>query len=262
MTDQEQHQHFAFHEPLTPMQEQCYALLQAKQYKSCELLARLELSHAEQQGRDLRVIWALLGECAQATQQYRKAVSFYRKINQFSGYQDSVSPKYRLKEAQCLSAVGNVVEASSVLERVPPEARTLTIHMTLGQLYLASGRSSSASECFLDSLVQNPYALEAMESLAILGTDMAKVVDAIKTGFAQQQTNDSSKYTAAIQDLVTATFAKHRHQASSALEMFQKLSEQFPNNVQILLKIATLQVSTLSPLRPKLMRLFLLGTKC
>ena len=48
---------------LTPLQEECFKLLKAKQYKSCELLARMELAKAEQEGRDSRVAWALLG-CA------------------------------------------------------------------------------------------------------------------------------------------------------------------------------------------------------
>jgi hypothetical protein len=54
----------------TPLQEECYRLLQSKQYKSCEILARMELSTAEKQGRDARVAWSLLGECSHATQQY------------------------------------------------------------------------------------------------------------------------------------------------------------------------------------------------
>jgi tetratricopeptide (TPR) repeat protein len=218
---------------LTALQEGCFKLLKAKQYKSCEILARMELSKAENEGRDTRVAWALLGDCAQLTQQYRRAISYYHRI------QESESVKYILKEAQCLQALGNVVEAASILERVHFDKRTLTIHMTLGNLYIACGRNQAASDSFLASLVQNPYTLEAVEWLAVLGTDKSHVLDAIKSGFAQ---NGYEQSLIPIKELVSAHFANHRHQTSSALQLFKKLEQDFPNNVYLLLKIATLQV--------------------
>jgi tetratricopeptide (TPR) repeat protein len=221
---------------LTPLQDECFKLLKAKQYKSCEILARMELAKAEQEGRDARVAWALLGDCAQLTQQYSRAISFYRRIQAFG------SQKYRLKEAQCLQALGNVVEASSVLEVVPREQRSLTIHMTLGNLYLASGRIPSACDCFLESLVQNPYTLEAVEWLAVLGTDKSQVLDAVKTGFIE---NGYDQSMLPVKELISAHFSKHKHQTASALQQFIKLEQEFPNNVYLLLKIATLQVSNI-----------------
>jgi tetratricopeptide (TPR) repeat protein len=219
---------------LTPLQDECFKLLKAKQYKSCEVLARMELAKAEQDGRDARVAWALLGDCAQLTQQYSRAISFYRRIQSFGSH------KYRLKEAQCLQALGNVIEASSVLEVIPRDQRTLTIHMTLGNLYLASGRNASACDCFLESLMKNPYTLEAVEWLAGLGTDKAQVLDAVKTGFIR---NGYDQSMLPVKELISAHFAKHRHQTASALQQFTKLEQGFPNNVYLLLKIATLQVS-------------------
>lgn len=224
---------------LTPLQDECYKLLKEKQYKSCEILARMELAKAEQEGRDTRIAWALLGDCAQLTQQYSRAISFYRHIQSFE------SPhKYRLKEAQCLQALGNVVEASSVLEVIPQDQRNVTIHMTLGNLYLVSGRNNSACECFLESLIQNPYTLEAVEWLAVLGTDKAQVLDAVHTGFGRQNNNNQSLLP--VKDLISAHFAKHHHQTASALQQFAKIEQEFPNNVYLLLKIATLQVSFVS----------------
>ena len=218
---------------LTPLQKECFILLKAKQYGSCEILARMELAKAEQEGRDARVAWVLLGDCAHLTEQYNRAISFYRRIQGLGSY------KYRLKEAQCLQALGNVVEASSVLEVVPRDQRNLTIHMTLGHLYLASGRNSSACECFLESLIQNPLTLEAVEWLAILGTDKNQVLDAVKAGYSQ---NGPSQPLIPVKDLISAHFAKHRHQTEAALRQFAGLEQQFPNNVYLLLKIATLQV--------------------
>jgi hypothetical protein len=107
-------------------------------------------------------------------------------------------------------------------------------------LYLASGRNASACDCFLESLIQNPYTLEAVEWLVVLGTDKAQVLDALKTAFNR---NGYDQSIIPIKELISAHFAKHRHQTASALQQFTKLEQGFPNNVYLLLKIATLQVS-------------------
>lgn len=221
---------------LTPLQHECVDLYKAKQYKSCEIVARMDLAKAEMEGRDPRMAWAMLGECAQATQQYRKAVYFYRRMK---------SHNYRWKEAQCLQALGNVVEASAVLELVPQNARSLEMNMTLGNLYVASGRNVTAEKAFLESLMQNPYALEAMEWLASLGTDKSRVLEAISRGLAAKGASQDTALLPLV-DLANAHFAKHRHQTSSALHQFVELDRKFPNNIYLLLRIATLQVRDMS----------------
>lgn len=217
---------------LTPLQRECVNLFKSRQYKSCEIASRMELSRAIQEGRDPQIALALLGDSAQCTQQYRRAVSFYRRMNPY---------KYRWKEAQCLQALGNVVEASSVLETVPGKSRTLEMNMTLGNLYVASGRRNSAINAFLESLMQNPYALEAVEWLATLNADKSHVLEAIKRGFSARGVADNETLLPVV-DLVSAQFAKHRHQTGSALQQFKVLEQQYPNNPYIMVKIAELQV--------------------
>lgn len=221
---------------LTPLQKECVALFKAKQYKSCIIATRMDLARAEQEGKDPRFCWALLGDCYHSSQQYRRAVTFFRRLK---------SHKYRWKEAQCLQALGNVVEASSVLEMVPSKARSSEMNMTLGNLYLASGRNSAATEAFLESLTENPYALEAVEWLATLGVPKDKVLEAIQRGFMAKGTvaEDATNSLLPIVDLVSALFAKHRHQTANALQQFMALERKYPANVYLLLRIATLQVS-------------------
>lgn len=240
----------------TPLQEECYRLLQSKQFKSCEILARMELSTAEKQGRDARVAWGLLGECAHATQQYARAISYYRRIQYAFAPGVSVSSQayyantYRLREAQCLQALGNVVEASSVLERIPKDDRNATMHMLLGNLYMSSGRNTHALECFVASLCQNPFCVEAIEMLAVLGADKDFVLKAISSGLNRKKDHEGENYDdvasgplmSAVCELVEAHFAKSRHNTAAALKMFTKLERDFPNNVYLLLKIATIQV--------------------
>lgn len=234
---------------LTPLQEECYSLLKAKQYRSCEILAQMELSSAEQEGRDLVIIWALLGDCAMMTKQYNKAVHYYRRIS---------SHKYRLKEAQCLREVGEIVKASSVLEMIPHHERDLTVWMTLGQLYVASGQTKLASECFLNSILRNPMTMEAIEWLALLRhAGKAAVLDAIDKGFktlektttttttgqTSSSNNNSASSIVPVKEFATALFARGVHQTAKALQHFKELEKKFPNNVFILLNIAILQVS-------------------
>ena len=219
----------------TPLQDECFRLYKEKQYKSCEILTRMELSLAEQEGRDSTIAWTLLGDCAYSTKQYSRAISCYRRIQIWYG-----SHKYRLKEAQCLEALGNVVEAYSVLEVIPREQRSVTIHMTLGNLYLASGRTTSARESFLDSLVMNPYTLEAIERLAMVGTEKSRVVEAVTRGLKQK---GNEVPLIPIMDMISAHFAKYSHNTTGSLQLFTELERKFPNNVYLLLKIATLLVS-------------------
>jgi hypothetical protein len=91
----------------------------------------------------------------------------------------------------------------------------------------------------LDSLVANPYALEAVERLAILGTEKSHVVEAVTRGFKQ---NGYDQSLVPMKELISSHFAEHRHQTAPALHLFTKLEKQFPNNVYLLLKIATLMV--------------------
>jgi hypothetical protein len=135
------------------------------------------------------------------------------------------------------------VEASSVLELVPIKSRSLEMNMTLGNLYVSCGRNGAAIEAFLESLAQNPYALEAVEMLASLGADKNIVLDAIQRGFAAKGSPGGDDALVPVVDLVSAHFAKHRHQTALALQQFMTLERQYPNNVYLLLRIATLQVS-------------------
>jgi hypothetical protein len=128
---------------------------------------------------------------------------------------------------------------------IPQKHRTLEMNMTLGNLYVASGRSAAAIEAFLESLQQNPYTIEAVEWVATLGADKAKVLEAVKKGFSERGTTDDEALMPVV-DMVSAHLAKSRHQTTLALQQFMALEKEFPNNVYMLLRIATLQVSRMN----------------
>ena len=221
---------------LTTIQRECIALFKRKQYKSCEILARMDLARCpieKRPGEHLAL--HLLGDCAFHQQQYIHAKAFYRQLYVFD------ECKYRWKEAQCLKELGSLVEAAAVLEKIPKESRTLAMNIMLGNLYIASTRKTSATQVFLEALRQNPYALEAAECLATLNVDRTPILEAMKQGFVARGVTDASEWMH-LRELVMALVTKHRHQPSTALQQFTKLEEQFPDNVYLLLKIASVHL--------------------
>lgn len=221
-------------EDLNLLQKECLQLFRARQYHSCAILARMDLAKADDaRGRTKHLALSLLGDCAFGQQHYIEAKHFYRQ----AFYYDEA--RFRWKEACCLKELGSLVEAASVLEQIPPASRTLSMHLMLGNLYMASSRKDVATDAFLSALRLNPFAMEAAEHLAQLGVDYkAKVLPAMEAGFAERGLGSDA--TESIRDLVAALCAKHRHQSSTALQLFTKLEQEYPNNVYLLLKLATL----------------------
>lgn len=171
-----------------------------------------------------------------------------------------------LKESRCLSALGSIMEAALVLETIQKESRSLSVSMTLGNLYAASCRNSDAINQYIATLRRNPYVLEAVESLAVLGADQERVMSAVHDGLrnlAQQQNTESpendelipenvdekkknavrSAFLFPVPELIFGHFHLHRNDYSSALTYFQKLESVYPKNVYLLLKMATLQLN-------------------
>ncbi|GKY93827.1 hypothetical protein MPSEU_000349800 [Mayamaea pseudoterrestris] len=214
----------------SPVQLESLRLLRQHQYVSCEILARMDLSVAESEQRQPDLALSLLGDCAFGRKRYYQAKSFYRKACPYN------EPRFRFKEAQCLKELGSLVEASTVLEEIPSSNRTLAVNMMLGNLYLDSQRKDLAAACFLDALLDNPFAMEAAERLAILGIDRTKTLQAFNAGLNKRglSEDDFSHFT----ELITATSASRQLQSSIALQNLSNLNDAYPDNVYLLLKLA------------------------
>ena len=275
-------------ETLTSIQKECLTLLRAHQYRSCELVALFHLSSLEQstsQHPSNAILEAItleiLGDCGHFQSQYRRAVGYYRRAIQHrrshhvmvSNNNKSSSSSFivpmdqvqsrpeanlRIKESRSLAKLGNTVEASSILESSVSKTnpfRTFTMSLDLGNMYLISDRKSDARKSFMDALRRNPYALEAVERLAILKADRSEVVKCVGEGMMHpsrvDKENDASTTThkrssggglLPVQDVVNATFYSHRtNHAASALSMWSKLEAEYPNHLFVLSQIAMLQ---------------------
>ena len=218
----------------TPLQSECLTLFQAKQYQSCEIVAQLELARCPKTAVSATPL-EFIGDCAQATQQYRRAISYFRRAALLLVQQgdDSI---LRWKEAQCLAQLGSAMEGAAILERTAN--RSLGMHMTLGHLYIQSGRHHDAIKAFMEAVRLNAYALEAIQWLAILGADRNAVMNAVEQGMLSKNQNAALP----IMELVSAHFLQHRNQTTLALSAFIKLERDYPSNVYLLLQIAALQL--------------------
>jgi len=221
----------------TSFQKECLRLYDDKQYKSCEILTRMDLSRCESTGREKYLAIQLLGDCAYQQGEFTRARHWYFQLYNFG---ENVA---RWKLSQCIKESGSLVEAATLLEQIPPNQRTLPMLMMLGNLYVASSRKMAASQVFLDALKKNPYTLEAAERLAVLGTDRASIMSAIKEGMMAHGVQDiNTNEWVHIRELVSALVAKHRHQTVIALQQFEKLEREFPSNVYLIQRIASLQL--------------------
>lgn len=221
----------------TAFQKECITLCSKQQFKSSEILARMDLARCvTDSSRDKYLSLLLLGDCAAGQGEFTRARHFYFQLYDF----DPNLARWKL--GQCIKESGSLVEAATLLEEIDATARTLPMLMMLGNLYVASSRKMSASQVFLEALKKNPYTLEAAEQLAMLQADKASILGAIKEGIAAHVGVVDAAEFVHIRDLVTALIAKHRHQSTAALQQFEKLEQEFPNNIYFIQNIASLQL--------------------
>lgn len=72
------------------------------------------------------------------------------------------------------------VYCGAQLKSTPPDARSLSMNLLLGKLYVNEGLQNKAEESYMAALRQNPYALEAVLAL----TELAAAKDASPDAFA------------------------------------------------------------------------------
>jgi hypothetical protein len=258
------------------LEEECIKLLQAKQYRSCEVLVMFHLSSftsnstANETYAQIATAYEILGDCTIHQQQVKRALSFYRKaqsnlrslrlplLSQDSHNSALVQTvneaNLKLKEARALAMIGDTGEAISILESSVPKShplRNFAISMELGNFYITCGRNTDAKISYLDALSRNPYAIEAIEKLVMLNAERAEVMR-VMNGAIQTKTEENGKENKTsnhhldvpMADIVTAYFYSNRSTSShqiNALSQWKKLHTQYPHNTHILLQIAMLQ---------------------
>jgi anaphase-promoting complex subunit 7 len=221
----------------TTLQKEAITLLQQQQYMSCEILARLDWSRCTIEGRSDRIDVHIIAECYYQQEKWTAAKELYEVLFSY----DNV--KYRYKAACCAHKLGSLIEAIMVLEEIEVDARTLPIHMLLGKLYTATSRKQLATDSYLAALRLNPYALEAVTALASLGTDKAPIIAALETSRTTASSHVlEAQFAFVAKEIVLILTAKYRHQTTLALQLLQKISADYPDNVFLLLIQAELAI--------------------
>ena len=222
---------------LTTLQKEAIGLLREQQYASCEILARLDLSKCSAEKRSDLFDIHLIAECYFRQDKWAAAKDLYEVLFCY----DNV--KYRYKVACCSQNMGCLVEAVCVLEEIPVDSRTLQVHMLLGKLYTATSRKQSAIDSFQAALCLNPYVLEAVQALAALGAEKASITSSLDSGLIVKQNHDGN-FAFLCKEIALILTAKFRHQNALALQLLQKLSIEYPDNVFLLLIQAELAVQS------------------
>lgn len=266
--------------PTKNLLDECIKLMQAKQYRSSEMLTMFYLSSvASGSTNNENEVYAqraaayeILGDCAMHQDQLKRALSFYRKSLSnlrslrlpLSSYESQGSllvqtaneANLKLKEARALVRMGDAGEAASILESSIPRShplRTFVISMELGKYYLMGGRYTDAKHSYLDALSRNPYALEAIEKLVMLQVERSEVMKVVhvalkennpENGKENHMVGNNEVGDIPFSDIVTAYFYADRSTTShqmNALSQWKKLHADYPHNIYLLLQIALLQ---------------------
>jgi anaphase-promoting complex subunit 7 len=224
---------------LTTLQKEAITLLHQQQYMSCEILARLDLSRCTIEKRNDRIDIHIIAECYYRQDKWAAAKELFEILFCY----DNI--RYRYKVACCSQKMGSLIEAICVLEDIPIDSRTLQIHMLLAKLYTATSKKQSAIDSYLSALRINPYTLEAIQMLAMLGADKAPITTALDIGRTTKISHDNSgQYAFLSKEIVLILTAKYRHQTTLALQLLQKLNMEYPDNVFLLLIEAELALQT------------------
>lgn len=225
-------------QPSTPLQLECSTLFRDAQLKSCEILARLDLSQSITEHRSSQFALHMLGDCEFARKSYALAKAFYHRCYVYD------QNLYRWKEAQCLHAVGSFVEAASVLETVPNEHRTMPMNMALANLYVETSRKPAAEEIYRTCVRQNPYALEALEILSIdFQVEKSDLLTLLQEGLEAR--GEGPEVPDILQDVMMAAAATsplYRSKAVEAMHSWSRFDSTYPNNTYFLKRKATVQL--------------------
>ena len=140
----------------------------------------------------------------------------------------------RSKLAYCYRQFGDNRSALAELEAIPPRHRTLSMSVSLGDMYRRTGYERAAAATYKECLRQCPLLLEVLDALMELGVPHADI-----HAIALQQAHEHARW---LGKYVEAQSALSTHDYHAAIAAFSELlTHAFPDNTHMLLGMARAQ---------------------
>ncbi|CAI5702830.1 unnamed protein product [Peronospora effusa] len=212
-----------------------------------------------------------------AKREFKRAIRYYHhSCRDMTCVTNEEELEVKLKVARCYVQLDSNHEAIKVLKLTPSNARSLSMNLLLGKLYVNEGLQNKAEESYLAALRQNPYALEAVLALTELATAKDASPDAFTCSLnASESAQSVGKGTSGpslkkheierfylgsattskegrcglshldatwMQTLVEAHMDAKRSRYRKAVESFNMLDRVFPKNLHSLLRKAALEI--------------------
>lgn len=254
-----QHSLFAF-------KEQVLYLIKNELYDSAEILCSLftsalsnYLAQPDSPILQLHVdALCMFADCMFAKLQHQRALHFYQLAFDAAKTEGGSSTfQLRYKIAKCYETMGNPREALKELELIPPKHRDLPIFMALGRLHQANSKKLAIAS-FKSALQLYPFALEALQQLAVLGLDSNEILDLLPPQALCGNRKDGMPPTCSIENgwlhaLATAICGNrgnptNSNSSGSAANSLTALHRIFPRNSYLLTLSARASVEAELPI--------------
>ncbi|CAH0522343.1 unnamed protein product [Peronospora belbahrii] len=138
----------------------------------------------------------LFADLMLAKREFKRAIRYYRySCRDMTCITNEEELEVKLKVARCYVQLRCIHEAINVLKSTPSDARSLSMNLLLGKLYVTEGLQSKAEESYAKALKQNPYALEAVLALAKLASVKGTPPDAFAGSDSSRNASKSTQST-------------------------------------------------------------------
>mmetsp|Transcript_16300 Transcript_16300/g.31623 ORF Transcript_16300/g.31623 Transcript_16300/m.31623 type:complete len:578 (+) Transcript_16300:558-2291(+) len=151
-----------------------------------------------------------------------------------------LSAQIRFAIARCMWELKHKQGALKMLESISSKHRSAPILLWMGKIYEACGMDRPTVGALRDALRSQPYALSAIITLLRLGVNSNDV-------WQLCQTNTLHTDQGWLHRFIEAHGLKSLNQHRPALQNFQKLGQELPNNRHILANMADLNMQTNDP---------------
>lgn len=174
--------------------------------------------------------------------QYKRALNYLSEALQSrrGSKQQTSDADLKFRIAKCHVELGEKRMATQMIDSIPSRFRTPVINMMLGKLNQGAEVERAAISAYKEVLRANPWAIEAVIALQELGASSPQAWEALESLNLPQHWQGGGGEVSApwLAEALNANKLAETHDHRSALEAYNQLSLQHPNNITIMLNQA------------------------